>query len=764
MLLPTPLLVAPPGVKVPGGIRCPFVMEAGAIRRRGVTVEPENAGCPSECGRIFESSALYKLHFYHEHVGIRWQRYHDTSTTVCVYCNIDCKKNIPRHFIVHHADAAMGGFKQTGQRLKGTQSEEDIKILRMLNSHPTLYPTADACKCCADAGLKCGKFRPCFRCIHSGKEADCCPDFCDQQPKYEPYIFKEVSEEDLNLQQQQQPTKSSTRTNGSTAGNKNKKQIDSPVPASADTETNTSALTSRSTRATARSTVPSAITSMQSNIQATDSAAVVKDQTHYTQELDSIPESTPSKELPLLERLHCKYLPRKIPSLFIDNFPETGIPACPSTTPHSNTQKYLCPWDPIKNSKIANLDCSPCTESFWFHNSMQVHYYAAHHDVYIQKYHWQLFDKGNDQTSIACPVCSESYLKDYINEHWITQHVHPALGGSFTRRRSRAGTDKNALFEDGNSAVHPNLDGYRVQDLMVLRVLGGRWVHSTNEALDSDDEDDAAFVAKSDRARKKKVQEKEVEETATCSESGPCGGMCAWFGPFRTVSHSTVPKDGHEQASEGLGSSVPISPKLLKDDLDVQQTVPVDSTSSSPAIPPFEPLIERKRSISVANEVSLEMDCDKDVVSGQEFNDPAPLGKEGSPRKRRMLQSALPETNTTQFSLPPQAVPVSNAVTNFEAPLPITVQLDTPNPTAAPSPSAFEDDGLVHSCDQCPKVFKGKPQLRRHIIQYHSDFTAIPCDMCGLTFSRRDAMMRHKKKNACRAEVSVGATPIANAR
>lgn len=57
-------------------------------------------------------------------------------------------------------------------------------------------------------------------------------------------------------------------------------------------------------------------------------------------------------------------------------------------------------------------------------------------------------------------------------------------------------------------------------------------------------------------------------------------------------------------------------------------------------------------------------------------------------------------------------------------------------------------DGVFHRCTQCSKLFKGRPELRRHISETHSaSKRRFQCDNCPSNFSRAAALRKHKEKS-----------------
>eukprot|EP00117_Sycon_ciliatum_P017496 scpid90783/ scgid16460/ Transcription factor steA len=51
----------------------------------------------------------------------------------------------------------------------------------------------------------------------------------------------------------------------------------------------------------------------------------------------------------------------------------------------------------------------------------------------------------------------------------------------------------------------------------------------------------------------------------------------------------------------------------------------------------------------------------------------------------------------------------------------------------------------IHHCQTCPRSFKRKDQLKRHV-RTHTGERTYACDICNSAFARTDDLSRHKKK------------------
>jgi uncharacterized C2H2 Zn-finger protein len=56
-------------------------------------------------------------------------------------------------------------------------------------------------------------------------------------------------------------------------------------------------------------------------------------------------------------------------------------------------------------------------------------------------------------------------------------------------------------------------------------------------------------------------------------------------------------------------------------------------------------------------------------------------------------------------------------------------------------------EGIFHRCTQCSKLFKGRPELRRHITETHSVAKRrFLCENCPSNFTRAAALRKHQDK------------------
>ncbi|KAJ3069717.1 hypothetical protein HDU98_007222 [Podochytrium sp. JEL0797] len=373
IILPTPLYAAPPPLKVSGGFVCPSHGGHGGGSRRASRHAPSSTASSTSCGKTFDSTHAYKTHFHHEHLGVKWQRYHDPSTSTCQYCGVKCGKNIPRHFILHHADPALGGYKQLGIAMKTEPTLDDLRILDVLNTHPMAAPSGHPpCESCDAQGLTCGKYRPCWRCVHSGSAHTCDPAFTASQPQYAPFVFPTQS---AFVEPPAQPMKTRARSeshNGTSV---------QPQHAS-------------------------------------------KGEHHHNNHLSTAGDHqeppwkslrAPPSRKPAQLRKYLKSLPDLRP--------------CPFTKLHSKLQKHVCPWTDEDSSGNGSTRCG---EAFALSCNLKVHYYAEHHGIYIQKYHPAAMSELTQEPAgllATCPVCELKQLPEDLNMHWILEHVDKALNG-----------------------------------------------------------------------------------------------------------------------------------------------------------------------------------------------------------------------------------------------------------------------------------------------------------------------------------------------
>ncbi|KAJ3294982.1 hypothetical protein HDU79_010055 [Rhizoclosmatium sp. JEL0117] len=498
-VLPTPLHAAPLPIRVSGGFQCSYVYTYPTPPGEG---EGGEASASETCPRVFDSTHAFKLHYYQEHVGVRWQRYHHPNATICEYCGVDSKKNLPRHFILHHVDPALSGVRQIGTQPRHIPTTEDSKIIDVLNLLPAFAgPNHPQCAHCDEAGEKCGKFRPCYQCIRNGHPETCDPEFVAEQPKYEPFVhqrFQVTTVEPPPQHSQQQGEQLPVTQN-----------VLSPVP--------------------------------------------------FIMPKKVIPQVESKKPAQLK-----KYL-KAVPNLR----------PCPHTKPHIKHQRHVCPWvDPNPENYTMK-----CEESFALGYKLKVHYYAAHHDVYIQKYHpntLKSIEHVNGTAIVKCPICQKSMNPEILNEHWILEHVDRALNGyDLDGRRLQDLSESQEVYDK--------------EDTMVLRVLGGlRWKRENGD--DGDDSD----------------SEDEIEDVLNCDHDDGCGGMCGWFGGRKkndaaTEAFFTPPKPVED--SNAL-SIVPSATKIDTNDFDVDLPSMLDELVGREVVNPAAP---------VDDQIAMELD---DILKG----------------------------------------------------------------------------------------------------------------------------------------------------
>ncbi|KAJ3394003.1 hypothetical protein HDU84_000502 [Entophlyctis sp. JEL0112] len=355
------------------------------------------------------------------------------------------------------------------------------------NPMPTSTSTAtDPAAPVADSSLVCGRLfdssHSYKRCIAIGKAEECDPAFTNMQPKYEPYIFPVDPPPPAD-------------------------EIVKKVPPPADSSTNGQLRKGNTGSRIIRNSLPKAF----------------KPQRQLLRNV----ESSRLKQSTLHSHILRKYLKATVPSL----------KACPFTKPHPRLQKHICPFVHERSSDCSydrpqenfNNESIQCGAAFNLRFNLKVHYYAAHYDVYIQKYHPTiLMDSTINEESIlgisrkmaTCPVCNIQTTPEDLNSHWILEHVDKALGGFDCEGRSLRGFDNDGgdciddddedddNYNDHNlttagtpendeaaTEVRPSKSkkykGITRDDLMILRVLGGRqWKHDEYDDDSSEREQD----------------------------------------------------------------------------------------------------------------------------------------------------------------------------------------------------------------------------------------------------------------------------------
>lgn len=58
-------------------------------------------------------------------------------------------------------------------------------------------------------------------------------------------------------------------------------------------------------------------------------------------------------------------------------------------------------------------------------------------------------------------------------------------------------------------------------------------------------------------------------------------------------------------------------------------------------------------------------------------------------------------------------------------------------------PMQIRDQDRPHGCDFCPKAFKNKEKLDRHVSCVHEKARPFTCLTCGVSFGRKDKLKRH---------------------
>ncbi|BBU94045.1 hypothetical protein [Hadaka virus 1] len=55
-----------------------------------------------------------------------------------------------------------------------------------------------------------------------------------------------------------------------------------------------------------------------------------------------------------------------------------------------------------------------------------------------------------------------------------------------------------------------------------------------------------------------------------------------------------------------------------------------------------------------------------------------------------------------------------------------------------------------YQCEECPLSFATKKDYQRHIDTHSRQFTpGVECEDCGITFTRRDGMLKHQRTGKC---------------
>ncbi|KAJ3113681.1 WD repeat-containing protein 19 [Physocladia obscura] len=843
MLLPTPLHPAPVALKVHGGLRCPFVFRQGQQNRRNKEKEKGKARSRGDvedadelendadgsvyvtskdareqqrklggshalvdsdeameqndekndpdpelerCERIFDSSHAYKLHYYHEHLSVKWQRYHDTQTNVCSYCGIDCKKNIPRHFILHHADPALGGFRALNVRVRNSPTEEDLGIIKTLNLHPTLTKSNRSCMHCLETDSKCGKFRPCFKCIALGKENECDPEFTNAQPKYEPFVFPKdpITPE---VPKKQNPQASISR-----------KRAFQSIP-------NNTALNQRVTRNNA-----SKLSVQQ------------QQQLQLQSRIQTVHEKITAKHTTLVQ----KYLKITAPTLT----------ACPFTKPHPKFQKHVCPYveqrfipPSSENSTEAALNI-PCAASFSLSYNLKVHYYAAHHDVYIQKYYPNIdqvpFNTGADccdgKPLVACPVCEYKTLPNDINSHWILEHVDRALGGFDCEGRRLLGFDDEDMLEqllneetgedeegnkdeeDCNGGNYDNMDvdgskdskiessktgvtkqpdshvevnssfeiqtnqetskkstGIGPEDRMVLQVLSGRQRNQLESETESELENDcfgAEFISISEPSVSTKYAKKNLAlKYESYQKSGVPKKAIHVIQPHKAVSMGQIHvTSGCSEVSTALAAELDFLNFSQSDAEEMTvdgscQSFPIDISASMMELP-----LEVLNAMVPLFDLDILDNCISKPVdafgnTGGHHIKPIPATPIGV---TEIDASVSKEVNIPAIT---QSKSISNLSTNnlFST---MSASSATESSVSSPSLSSSKCFASVHSfenlpgttieeteylCGICNRPFKSKGGVRAHERLHAIDSPIFNCTSCDKAFKRKQDLQRH---------------------
>ncbi|KAJ3028908.1 UNVERIFIED_CONTAM: hypothetical protein HDU68_000605 [Siphonaria sp. JEL0065] len=663
-LLPTPLHPAPVAEKQVSGFRCPYVYasEAGGHdASMAMTEIRAGKGLVEEgrCGRLFDSSHAYKASLG-DHCSF------GALFMVCSVHRFTTTKNTSIHFILHHVDPALGGYKHSSTTLiRPVPTEDDFK--HVLIVHPKEENAEDIDR----VGW--------VGCIDNGTTDTCDPALVETGLKYEPFLCPGMDPE--------------------------KYAVPPPKARSANPNSNSSS---------------------------------------------NSPKKLPSHTKPLLNRRisagSCKkpeqfrkYL-RSVPTL----------QPCPHTKPHIKHQKHACPWiqQIPTNEPNGNPSFVRCEEAFALSYNLKVHYYAAHHDIYIQKYHPDSLntlvnDSESRKLMAICPVCQCKELPDDLNRHWITEHVDKALGGFDLEGRS--------LQSDFN-------EYYDKHDLMVLRVLGGfRWKRNGPSDENSDSEGEG--------------------KTVSCGSNDGCGGLCAMFGG-REKTHPAVMKffkkpenDENSRPSssvnwmEGLSEaspSLPASPSEangLVEDLDLDAILKdiaeggeLDTKSRNPTPVPAS-VTPAESSTSIVTPITVPINEAPETALTSVTKT--------SKRKRELSSSGAPDATNCHISSlaaspsmsEPHASPViSEAASSRHG---SRSQKITPPSTDEsqnlhiPSPqSAASTSASVSASGEAPQLALAKLKLKVKPPQY-SD-ASLGCEKCGHVFSRNDALVRHIQAGSCK--------------
>ncbi|KAI9335066.1 hypothetical protein BDR26DRAFT_1009380 [Obelidium mucronatum] len=696
-------------------------------------------------------------------MNVKFQRYHNHLLTICNYCGMDCKKNTPRHFILHHADPALGGFKPNGQMIRPVVTDLDRKVITTLNLHPVMVPpNHPPCAHCQTGGHRCGKYRPCYVCIDKGNSDSCDPEFQAKFPKYEPYV---VPEHDLSaISFEAKPA-----TNSKSQPSNHNDPQPPPLPP--------------------RIVAPS------------------------------------KKPIQLRKYLHSSY---------------PNLTSCPHTKPNNKDSRHECPWFQESGENQTNRTYTRCEESFALSYNLKVHYYAAHHDIYIEKFHPDVFKnliQFDSSLFAKCPVCKSLQAPAELNRHWILEHVDKALGG----------------FDiDGRSLQNDTQEFYDREDTMVLRVLGGfRWRRNGSDDEKSDSEDEG------------------VSGGTECKESEGCSGLCGLFGgrqkehsavkSFFSKSKMTESKHHISKNSENLldvtarlevvepplsrieSIPVPSIDGLELDDVildvvsEISKAAHDDELDKGPQpIKEFstegpETGLKRKRSNSSSETLNdptsmrtegaqLQLQEPKIVEIASPANvEPIVKGRRGSrtqkatppatdeisaatlPIKLRLPtspQSALSKSiraiSPPVLSQPAITIPQRKLKIKFsipkQIPPPSIVETATPDSNSEASLSDIDDEvslnlptaattstitatsnkrqkkeripsaKVSYECPWCQQGFRRKSDLQRHSLIHQSKRAkdnGLVCGQCGAVFSRNDALLRHEMRACKRPAITI---------